>query len=65
MCTLESYSHLLFLAKEKIQNRRWLYLDDYLDKLLESSFSPKYLFLSFRKDMESLSEMLLRGGFPF
>jgi hypothetical protein len=34
-------------------------LDDHLDKLLESSFSPKPIFLAFKKDMKSLLEMLL------
>jgi hypothetical protein len=30
-----------------------LYLDSYLDKLLDGGFSPNSLFLSFRKDIES------------
>jgi hypothetical protein len=29
-------------------------LDDHLEKLLENNFSPKYLFLAFRKDTDSL-----------
>jgi hypothetical protein len=32
-----------------------------IDKL-EDSFSPKLLFLAFRKNIESLLEMLLGGG---
>jgi hypothetical protein len=34
-------------------------LDDHLEKLFEGSFSPKSLFLVFRKNMKSLLEMLL------
>jgi hypothetical protein len=59
MRTLKSHSRLLFLASKKIRNRRWLYLDDHLEKLLESGFLPKPLFLAFSKNMESLLEMLL------
>jgi hypothetical protein len=51
MRTLESHSHLLFLASEKSRIE-----DDYM---LEGSFSPKPLCLAFRKNMESLLEMLL------
>jgi hypothetical protein len=36
-----------------------LYLDNHLEKLLDDSFVPKSLFLTFRKDMKSLLEMLL------
>jgi hypothetical protein len=39
-------------------------LDDYLEKLLEGSFSPKSLFLSFRKNIESLGDALRRGKDP-
>jgi hypothetical protein len=34
-------------------------LDDHLDKLLEDIFSPKALFLPFRKNIESLLGMVL------
>ena len=34
-------------------------MDDHIEKLSESSFSPKSLFIAFRKDMESSLEMLL------
>jgi hypothetical protein len=34
------------------------YLDDHLENLFEDSFSPKSLLLTFRKDIESLLEML-------
>ena len=57
MPTLESHSRLLFLASEK-PGIEGLYLDDHLEKLLEDNFSPKFLFLTFKKDMESLLEML-------
>ena len=55
----EPFSSSIF-DQRKIRNRRWLYLDDYLEKLLEGSFSQKSLFLAFIKDMESLLEMLLK-----
>ena len=38
------------------------YFDNHLDKLLEDSFSQKSLFLVFRKEIESLLEMLLEHG---
>jgi hypothetical protein len=34
-------------------------LDDHLEKRLASTFSPKFLFLAFSKDIESLLEMLI------
>ena len=58
MHTLESHSRLLFLASEKTRNRRRLYLNNHLEKLLEGNFSPKSLFLVFRKDIESLGDAL-------
>ena len=42
--TLERHSRLLFLASKKIRNRRWLYLDDHLEKLLEGSFHQNIYF---------------------
>ena len=61
MRTLESHSRLLFLASEK-SGIEGLYLDNHLEKLLEDNFSPKSLFLTFKKDMENLLEVLLAGG---
>jgi hypothetical protein len=34
-------------------------LDNHLEKLLQGSFSPKSLFLAFRKDMERLGDALM------
>jgi hypothetical protein len=49
-----AYSRKLFsssiFGQWKIRNKRWLYLDNHLKKLLDDSFSPKYLFLIFRND---------------
>ena len=59
MRNLESYSHLLYLASEKsrIDNDYiWITI---LEKLLEDTFSPKLLFLAFRKNIQSLLEILL------
>ena len=58
MRTLESHSRLLFLASEKSRIEDD-HLDNHLEKLLYGSFSPKYLFIAFRKDMKNPLEMLL------
>jgi hypothetical protein len=57
MLTLDSHSSSIFEQK-KIRNRRWLYLDDHLDKLLEVFFLKKSLFLPFRKNIKSILELL-------
>jgi hypothetical protein len=54
----QPFSSFIF-GQRKIRNERWLYLNNHLEKLLESSFSPKSLFLTFRKDIEILLELLL------
>jgi hypothetical protein len=54
----EPFSSFIF-DQRKIRNEIWLYLNNHLEKLLESSFSPKSLFLAFRKDIENLLELLL------
>jgi hypothetical protein len=59
MRTLESHSCLLYLTREKFRNRRCLYLDDHLDKLLDVIFVTKIFFLPFRKNIENPLEMLL------
>jgi len=43
----------------EIRNRWRLYLNNQLNKLLESIFTPKSLFLTITKDIKSLLELLL------
>jgi len=40
-------------------NGGWLHLDNHLEKLLEDIFSSKSLFLTVRKDIESLGVALI------
>jgi hypothetical protein len=55
----QQISQQCFFSRLISTAERPLYLNDHLEKLLEGSFSPKFLFLVFKKNMESLLEMLL------
>ena len=49
---------LSIFGQREMQNGGWLYLDNHLEKLLEGIFPSKSLFLTMRKDLESLLELL-------
>jgi hypothetical protein len=44
MRTIERVILAFYIWRVKIQNRRWLYLDDHLDKLLEDIFHQNIYF---------------------